>query len=206
LILPSLFVANQSASTGKVKYAALDLSSVGIKKAVTKPLKVEKVTPPVASLVAAPAPPAAADGSNRAAVKPDSYPTRSAAAKPATKERVSNEIRANVAMPPPPPGPLKPAASIPVAVAKSSTAESSTRRTGCVDSVKMAPTGENVAIVSGAFKMEENIRQYIGAAVTMNGSIIGSLVGPFAKLGKCKVNLMEGLEVVAGSSVEIRLT
>jgi hypothetical protein len=206
LILPSLFVANRSASTGKVKYAALDLSSVGIKKAVTKPPKVEKVTTPVASLVAAPAPPAAADGSNRAAVKSDSYPTRSAAAKPATKERVSNEIRANVAMPPPPPGPLKPAASIPVAVAKSSTAESCTRRTGCVDSVKMAPTGENVAIVSGAFKMEENIRQYIGAAVTMNGSIIGSLVGPFAKLGKCKVNLMEGLEVVAGSSVEILLT
>ena len=51
---------------------------------------------------------------------------------------------------------------------------------------------EIIAIVSGAFTMEENIRDFAGCEVLAkdvehNSSITGTLLGPFAKLGKCKV-------------------
>jgi hypothetical protein len=60
-------------------------------------------------------------------------------------------------------------------------------------------------IVKGAFRMEENIRNHVGAPVilpsasggsivalpgfTCSGGHIGKLLGPFGKLGKCKVKL-----------------
>ena len=63
-----------------------------------------------------------------------------------------------------------------------------------------------MAIVAGAFRMEENIRQYIGANVVRNGTMIGRLVGPFAKLGKCKVDLIDGATVALGVTVDIDLS
>lgn len=71
-------------------------------------------------------------------------------------------------------------------------------RIGKIESVKSFESGEPaVCIVSNAFKMEENIRQYIGAKVALasDGSIIGALLGPFAKLGKCKVLMSSALDV-----------
>jgi len=65
-------------------------------------------------------------------------------------------------------------------------------RTGTIDSIKQTPDGSYVAIVSGAFRMEENIRLFAGAIVLdgKTGSPVGELLGPFSKMGKCKVQLL----------------
>ena len=49
------------------------------------------------------------------------------------------------------------------------------------------------AIVSGAFKMEENIRSFVPLlkALGPNGED-GELLGPFGKLGKCKIRFPKG--------------
>jgi hypothetical protein len=61
-------------------------------------------------------------------------------------------------------------------------------RTGTIDSIKETPEGDVVAIVSGAFRMEENIRLFAGSSVVdANGCVVGEMIGPFAKMGKCKV-------------------
>jgi hypothetical protein len=61
-------------------------------------------------------------------------------------------------------------------------------RTGIVDSIKSDSSGNScVCIVSGVFKMEENIRERIGATASSATGHIGALVGPYAKMGKCKV-------------------
>ena len=55
------------------------------------------------------------------------------------------------------------------------------------------------AIVKDIFKIEENIRLYVGSDVYAEGKKIGELLGPFAKSGKCKVGLItmltEGAQV-----------
>ena len=50
-------------------------------------------------------------------------------------------------------------------------------------------TNTIVAIVVGAFKMEENIRNFVGTANVFlsDCKTQGRLMGPFAKAGKCKV-------------------
>ena len=60
-------------------------------------------------------------------------------------------------------------------------------RQGVVESVKAAVDGEVIAIVKGLFTMEEDIRVYSGALAVTNTNCNGEVVGPFGKLGKCKV-------------------
>lgn len=84
-------------------------------------------------------------------------------------------------------------------------------RTGHIESFKVDPGSDSVtAIVVGAFTMEENIRIYTGSAVRIGGTPLGggttgTLLGPFAKLGKSKVQL-PSLNVSVGMLVEIILT
>jgi hypothetical protein len=59
-------------------------------------------------------------------------------------------------------------------------------RSGTVESVKVVGD-EITCIVSGAFKIEENIRSSAGAAALGPGQISGTMTGPYAKMGKCKV-------------------
>ena len=85
-------------------------------------------------------------------------------------------------------------------------------RTGHIESFKVDPGSDSVtAIVVGAFTMEENIRIYTGSAVRIGGTPLGggttgTLLGPFAKLGKSKVQLPYSLNVSVGTLVEIVLT
>ena len=85
-------------------------------------------------------------------------------------------------------------------------------RTGHLESFKVDPGSDSVtAIVGGAFTMEENIRMYTGSAVRIvgtpsGGGTTGTLLGPFAKLGKSKVQLPSSLDVSVGMLVEIVLT
>jgi hypothetical protein len=85
-------------------------------------------------------------------------------------------------------------------------------RTGHIESFKADPGSDSVtAIVVGAFTMEENIRIYSGSAVRIGGTPLrggatGTLLGPFAKLGKSKVQLPCSLDVSVGMLVEIVLT
>ena len=75
-------------------------------------------------------------------------------------------------------------------------------RSGIVESVKVA--GEEITcIVSGAFKIEENIRNFAGAAAIGPGQVPGIMTGPYAKMGKCKVVFSGGAVVKAGDSVQI---
>ena len=74
---------------------------------------------------------------------------------------------------------------------------------GLIESIKFAE-GENAAIVSGAFGMEENIRRQAGADVVCGG-IHGTLVGPFAKLGKCKIRFPSDPSIKIGARVLIYL-
>jgi len=81
-------------------------------------------------------------------------------------------------------------------------------RRGIVDSLKepLIIGGVSVysmIVVSGAFRMEENIRDYISSSVEGPDGQVGELVGPFAKMGKCKVKFAQGFTGVEGSSVSI---
>lgn len=80
-------------------------------------------------------------------------------------------------------------------------------RFGIIDSFKTLPgTNDIQCIVSGAFKVEENIRLYIGSKVYCNNCIsIGELTGPFAKLGKCKVLFNNFFRGNNGDKIEIRI-
>lgn len=65
-------------------------------------------------------------------------------------------------------------------------------RRGVIESVKPSPENpqQMQAIVNGAFKMEENIKLFTGAAVYSKKSQsqpVGQLIGSFGKLGKCKI-------------------
>lgn len=60
-----------------------------------------------------------------------------------------------------------------------------------IESIKIEDTSE-IVTAKGAIRMEENIRLHTGAVavsrVLINGtSAMGTLVGPFGKMGKCKV-------------------
>lgn len=62
-------------------------------------------------------------------------------------------------------------------------------REGLLESVKGDDGME--AIVSGAFRMEENIRNFIDT-LRIVSPVVGELVGPFGKMGKCKVRFPDG--------------
>ena len=85
-------------------------------------------------------------------------------------------------------------------------------RVGIIESVKTEePCPENaqaqalVAIVKGAFRMEENVRLFAGAR-TVCGSATGQVVGPFGKMGKCKVRFPTAADVVLERAVDIYLS
>eukprot|EP00605_Chrysophyceae_sp_TOSAG23-4_P001053 GSChrysophyteH1.ASY1.ANO1.1158.1 assembled CDS len=63
-----------------------------------------------------------------------------------------------------------------------------------------------IAIVSGVFRLEENIRSFIDStAIALHGEV-GTLVGPFAKMGKCKVKFPEGLsEQALNQKIQLKL-
>lgn len=79
-------------------------------------------------------------------------------------------------------------------------------RCGTIEKVKEG-TGPDLVmtIIVGIFTQEENIREYVGskASLSDDADCIGRLIGPFAKMGKCKVEfprsytnkLVEGCEV-----------
>jgi len=74
-----------------------------------------------------------------------------------------------------------------------STSTTGNIRSGVIESVKPADNPDHyVCIVKGAFRMEENIRIFTGKQVIGPNGEVGQLLGPFAKLGKCKV-LFESL-------------
>jgi hypothetical protein len=85
-------------------------------------------------------------------------------------------------------------------------------RTGTLESTKPEePCAENghttsvQAIVKGVFRMEENVRLYAGARVVC-GAVEGTLIGPFGKLGKCKVRFPASAAAwEVGSSVVVYL-
>lgn len=84
-------------------------------------------------------------------------------------------------------------------------------RTGHIESFKADPGSDSVtAVVTGAFTMEENIRIYTGSTVRVVGTTVecvtsGTLLGPFAKLGKSKVQFTSSLHISVGMTVEIFL-
>lgn len=98
-------------------------------------------------------------------------------------------------------------------------------RIGIVDSIKLQPEDASlssissgrvtdsinmqVCIVSGAFRMEENIKALAGANVTLfpnrDAEVVGVLIGPFAKLGKCKVHLVQNCLITVKQSVYIHI-
>lgn len=83
-------------------------------------------------------------------------------------------------------------------------------RVGAIESLK-EPLADNAeafttAIVTGAFRMEEDIKKYAGSEVAGPQGQRGELKGPFAKLGKCKVSFPQGLPAEAqGTTVQIFL-
>ena len=79
-------------------------------------------------------------------------------------------------------------------------------RVGLIESFKEDLTASTfIAIVSGAFRMEENIKTHAGGAVRLQGyqAVCGTLIGPFAKMGKCKISFTTNLNLSVGAPVEI---
>eukprot|EP01033_Poteriospumella_lacustris_P012364 gene12365-8847_t len=94
------------------------------------------------------------------------------------------------------------------------TVNSGDERVGRVESVKVVAPDVVEAIVAGAFRMEENVKRLVAeqlvrhvrwspATVTVAASspVVGELVGPFGKLGKCKVRLQRPPDATAASTV-----
>ena len=97
------------------------------------------------------------------------------------------------AMPPLPPPTISPRINTIKNKAKKTNCDTGSVRTGTVESIKETSEGEYVAIVAGAFRMEESIRVYAGCSVRgTEGVVQGQLLGPFAKMGKCKVQFGGG--------------
>jgi hypothetical protein len=71
-------------------------------------------------------------------------------------------------------------------------------RRGIVESVK-----GDVVIVDGMFAMEDNIKHFVGASCRGSAGEVGEIMGPFAKLGKCKVSFRHGFNSGLGSIIEM---
>ena len=62
----------------------------------------------------------------------------------------------------------------------------------------------NMAIISGFFTPEVNIREHAGAKVVIPSTKEeGKIVGPFGKAGKCKVSFEQGISAEAGTKAEL---
>jgi selenocysteine-specific elongation factor len=82
-------------------------------------------------------------------------------------------------------------------------------RVGVVDSIK-SDTRDNgklrVAIISGFFAPEVNIKELVGATVVVTRTNEqGMIVGPFGKAGKCKVSFEQGISANIGEKAELRV-
>jgi selenocysteine-specific elongation factor len=80
-------------------------------------------------------------------------------------------------------------------------------RVGVVDSIK-GDTCENgkltMAIISGFFAPEVNIKELVGTTVVIPGTKEqGLIVGPFGKAGKCKVSFEQGIAANVGEKAEL---
>ena len=70
-----------------------------------------------------------------------------------------------------------------------------TVREGLIESCKTESAGDtsyDQAIVKGAFRMEENVKVFVGARVMTSDGKEGQLVAPFGKMGKFKVKFEAG--------------
>ncbi|RYG69069.1 GTP-binding protein [archaeon] len=73
-------------------------------------------------------------------------------------------------------------------------------REGKVESTKV--DGEHlIAIISGAFRMEENVKLYVGSVVVTSTGVKGNVTASFGKLGKCKVMFAGGCSLPTGEGV-----
>jgi hypothetical protein len=64
----------------------------------------------------------------------------------------------------------------------------------------------SVAIVSGFFAPEVNIKESAGAKVYVPATKdVGAVVGPFGKAGKCKVSFANGTAAEIGTKAELQL-
>ena len=81
---------------------------------------------------------------------------------------------------------------------------------GIVDAVKgdiMKNGKHNMAIISGLFAPEINIKERAGTLVAIPSTgEMGTIVGPFGKAGKCKVSFNSGISAKVGAKVELRNT
>lgn len=78
-------------------------------------------------------------------------------------------------------------------------------RRGIVESIKQSDDDSGcIVIASNAFTMEENIKQWIGSSVDGINDEHGELIGPFAKMGKCKIKF-KSFSGKNGDVVNIRL-
>jgi selenocysteine-specific elongation factor len=100
-------------------------------------------------------------------------------------------------------------APTPVFAANSVVAVGDGPRVGYIESIKAEGTDEvaMVAVVRDAFRMEENIKLYADCEVVGPNQETGILLGPFGKLGKCKVKFPDGTRVSTkvGDAVKINL-
>lgn len=90
--------------------------------------------------------------------------------------------------------PIVPTCGIPGAAQKEEEKEeelAGERREGIIESIKPDPDlpSNVVAVVQGAFRMEENVKVFVGSAVRGPRGSKGTLIASFGKLGKCKVQL-----------------
>lgn len=86
--------------------------------------------------------------------------------------------------------------------------QESSSRQGLIDSIKDSEEGvdpECIAIVSGLFSQEEDIRAYVrlGMVVRSSDGVQGTLRGPFGKTGKCKVAFVGRTSVQVGDRVHV---
>lgn len=105
-----------------------------------------------------------------------------------------------------------------VAAASVSKIDIGSERRGVIDSLKSETSTDGatqvIAIIKDAFRMEENIRTYIGCKVipeiycctSSAQAHTGELIGPYAKMGKCKVKFPADFQGAVGDSVVIFLT
>lgn len=79
-------------------------------------------------------------------------------------------------------------------------------RVGQVESIKSESKTDRIGIVTGLYRMEENVRDFENSVVRFQdneGIILGHVIGPFGKLGKCKVKLINEIDVSVGTQVVV---
>lgn len=80
-------------------------------------------------------------------------------------------------------------------------------RTGIIDSIKPNSSGVGVVcIASGVFRIEENIREHVGSVAISSSGQSGSVIGPYAKMGKCKIEFPSSDQLSTGDTVTVDLT